>query len=388
LNKNEPFHRITPSAAAALRPNLPHVVDEVIDAVKEAVPVYREGLAPTVSLGVHAALDGFLAQIEGEDRELPARDVYVRFGRAERRNGRSLDALQAAYRAGGRRAWSTLAEHGHEAGIDPQSMYALAEAIFAFIDEVSTASAEGHAFEDTLVARELAEGRRALLEALLSDPQPPPEEVARLAAAAEWHRPERIAALAFKGDEPDGVAVRMPPEALVGRFAGAMWALIPDPDAPGRRAELRRALRDDARGALGPGLPPERVAESARRAELALELVEGALVVADDHLLELVLRTDPVLSSELARQALAPLDELPAGQRARLMETLEAWLDEQGEARPAAKRLHVHVQTVRYRVAQLRDLLGARLDDARGRLELQLALRIRADQAAARRPQR
>jgi hypothetical protein len=384
LNKNEPFRRVAPEAAAALRPALPGVVAAVIDAVQEAVPAYRGVLDPTVRQGVHVALDGFLAQIEGEDRQLPARDVYVRFGRAERRNGRSLDALQTAYRAGGRRAWSALAEQGERAGVEPSAMYALAESVFAFIDEISTASAEGHAFEDTLVTRELVERRRALLEALLAEPQPPDEELAPLAVAADWRPPERLAVLVWIGDEPDRVAARLPPDALVGRIAGAMCALVPDPLAPGRRAELERALRDDARGALGPALPVERIAESARRATLALELaaVDGYLVVADEHVLDLVLRSDPALSGELARQALAALDELPAGQRVRLMETLSAWLDEQGEARPAAERLHVHVQTVRYRVAQLRDLLGERLDDPRGRLELQLALRVRADQSS------
>jgi DNA-binding PucR family transcriptional regulator len=70
------------------------------------------------------------------------------------------------------------------------------------------------------------------------------------------------------------------------------------------------------------------------------------------------------------------LDELPAGQRTRLVETLQAWLDAQGEARPAADHLHVHVQTVRYRVGQLRDVLGGALDDPDGRLELALALRV------------
>jgi DNA-binding PucR family transcriptional regulator len=35
----------------------------------------------------------------------------------------------------------------------------------------------------------------------------------------------------------------------------------------------------------------------------------------------------------------------------------------------------VHVQTVRYRLGQLRDLLGGALDEPRGRLELTLALR-------------
>jgi hypothetical protein len=387
LNKTDadlPFQRVDPETAAALRPFLPAVVAEVIDAVQQAVPVYSGGLDPTVRTGVHAALDGFLAQIEGKDAQLPERNVYVRFGRAERRNGRSLEALLTAYRAGARSAWRALAEHGHAAGVDPQSLYALAESIFAFIDEISSASAEGHAFEESLAARELAERRRALLEALLADPPPAPEELARIAAVADWRAPERLAALAWIGDEPDRVAARMPPDALVGRVEGAMWALVPDSEAPGRRAELERALGDSGRAALGPALPPERVAESARRAGLALALVDsdGALVVADEHLLDLVLRSDLTLAGELARQALAPLAELPEGQRARLLETLAAWLDEQGEARPAAARLHVHVQTVRYRVGQLRDLLGDRLDDPQRRLELQLALRLRGAQSS------
>jgi DNA-binding PucR family transcriptional regulator len=61
------------------------------------------------------------------------------------------------------------------------------------------------------------------------------------------------------------------------------------------------------------------------------------------------------------------------------METLRAWLDAHGEARPAADRLHVHVQTVRYRLDRLRELMGdAALDDPERRLELALALRVRA----------
>ncbi|MFL6152631.1 MAG: helix-turn-helix domain-containing protein [Ornithinibacter sp.] len=40
-----------------------------------------------------------------------------------------------------------------------------------------------------------------------------------------------------------------------------------------------------------------------------------------------------------------------------------------------AERLHVHPQTVRYRVAQLRELFGDSLDDPDARFELALALR-------------
>ncbi len=48
-----------------------------------------------------------------------------------------------------------------------------------------------------------------------------------------------------------------------------------------------------------------------------------------------------------------------------------------GAASSAAAELHVHAQTVRYRVGRLRALLGERLDDPEGRLELELALRAR-----------
>jgi hypothetical protein len=265
--------------------------------------------------------------------------------------------------------------------VDPEALYTLAEAIFAYIDEISAASAEGHARQQSLDAREQQERRRRLVEALLRSPQPPPAEVAGAAAAARWELPERVAALAFDGDAPDRVDARLSASALVTRVDGIGWALLPDPRAPGRRAELDRAL-DGAAAAIGPEVRVAEVGRSARLARLALDLVArpagDGLVQADDHLLDLILHRDPELALELAGRRLAPLDQLPASVRPRLMDTLAAWLDAHGEARPAAAALHVHVQTVRYRLGQLRDLLGDALDDPAARLELTLALRIAA----------
>ena len=335
--------------------------------------MYRGGLDPTVRNGVHVALDAFLDLVSGGEAGLPGRDVYVRFGRAERRNGRSLEALLTAYRAGARRAWSGLAAAGHAAGVDPQAMYTLAEAIFEFIDEISSASAEGHAFEEALAARELAEHRRRLVGALLSDAQPAAAELGELAEAAEWALPATVAVLAYAAP-----AARIPPDVVAAEVDGRWWALVPDPEAPGRRDELERALRGGS-GGLGPAVPLSRTSASGGRAALALQIAEeGELVVASERLLDLVLRQDVGLSGDLAAGALAPLDALPEGQRTRLTETLSAWLDAHGEARPAAERLHVHVQTVRYRLDRLRELFGDALDDPERRLELALALRVRA----------
>jgi hypothetical protein len=367
-----------------LRPGLPQLADEVIAAVQSAVPEYRV-LDRNVRTGVRQALAGFSELADGgEPHGLPAREVYVQFGRGEARSGRSIAALLQAYRVGAQAAWRGLADAGHRAGVDPRLLYSLAESIFAYIDEISAASAEGHAYEQSLAAGEQRERRRRLLEALLADPQPPVEELERAAREAGWELPEHVAALAFDEGVAARVEGRLPPPALV---AGT-WALVPDPDGPGRHDELRRALRPGSPGALGPTVGWERAPDSARRAALALAEIRApageSLVVADDHLLDLALAGDPRAAGDLARRRLAPLEELPAGQRERLPETLAAWLDAQGEARPAADRLHVHVQTVRYRVGQLRDVLGDALDTPDGRLELALALRVsRASSASA-----
>ena len=96
---------------------------------------------------------------------------------------------------------------------------------------------------------------------------------------------------------------------------------------------------------------------------------------AADHTTALLLRSDRRLTQELVRARLAPLAGLGAGPRARLTATLAAWLATQGRLQAVAERLHVHPQTVRYRLAQLRELFGDALEDPQRRFELELALR-------------
>jgi len=379
MNKTAaPWEAISPEVASRLQPALPALVEEIIDAVQVAVPAYERGLDRNVRTGVQQAMEGFLELVAGGDEaQLPGHDVYFAFGRGEARSGRSLDALLSAYRAGARVAWRGMARAGDSAGVDPQELYSLAEAIFAYIDEISAVTAEGYTFEQSLAMRERQEQARRLIEALLAEPQAPPADLRRVAEAAGWDLPESVAVLVFQSDHLDRTGARLPESMPFAQLEGLGWVLVPDPSAPGRRGELRAALRE-ASAALGPAVPPERAAESAQRARLALDALDPErLVIADDHLLELLLHSGGSLAGDLARRRLAPLDELPENTRERLLETLAAWLDAQGEARPAAEALHVHVQTVRYRLGQLRDLLGGALNDPRGRLELALALRAR-----------
>jgi sugar diacid utilization regulator len=160
---------------------------------------------------------------------------------------------------------------------------------------------------------------------------------------------------------------------------GLVCALVPDAGAPGRRAEIQRAL-GRRRAALGPDLPPTEVWRSARRAHALHRLVsEGVvgerLATTEDHLGALVVHGEGGLARELAARRLAPLADRTPASRARLLDTLAAWLDHQGSVPRVAETLDVHPQTVRYRLRQLRELFGERLDDPEWRFELMLALR-------------
>jgi hypothetical protein len=377
---------IGPEVAAALRPHVGGVVNDVLAAVVEEVAPFKEWLEGSRNLreGVEQGLAGFLELLEsGDDGLLPRREVYFDFGRGELRAGRSIDAVLTAYRVAAQATWRSMATAGHAAGLDPQALYRVAEGIFAYMDRLSAATAEGFAYERSVRAGQRRDGRKRLVELLLRVPACARGELERDATEVGWRVPPALAVLAFPDERVTRMAARLPADSLVARVGTMGYAVVPDPDAPGRHGAIARGLAA-VRCALGPTVTPAGAGASARLARLALGLPCGApgLVVVDERRVDLLLMQDKALADGLAASALGPLDALPAGQRARLEQSLDAWLRHQGEVRLVAAELHVHAQTVRYRVGRLRDLLGDHLTSSDGRLELELALRARRLSAA------
>jgi PucR C-terminal helix-turn-helix domain len=381
---------LPPELAGALRPVLPDLAQDIIEAIGREVPAYARPLegpfGRALRVGVQRALARFVDGIEDPAAgDGGAREIYVALGRGEMRGGRSLDALLSAYRLGARLAWERFVAAGEAAGHEPRTLYRLASAIFDYIDGISAESVEGFAEERAAAEGERQRRRRSLARLLARD-DVAPEEVRDLARLAGWARPATLAALVVgdrSGDEPDAdrLASRLGAGAIAAAEGALAIAWVPDPEAPGRRAQLEAAL-DGELAALGPAVAPERAAVSLVRARAAYALAVdgrldgGRLVVADEHLPALLLHGgDGALAADLAARALAPLDDLRPGARGRLRTTLRAWLDHPGQVTRVAGELHVHPQTVRYRVAQLRELFGERLDDADARFELALALR-------------
>jgi hypothetical protein len=378
---DQPWHELPPEIAGVFRPVLADVADEMIDAVR-TVPAYARPIdgafGEGIRAGVQEALRHFLAEVQA-GTSVPRADVYTTLGRGEMRAGRSMESLLSAYRIGARVAWRRFAAVGVAAGLEPETLYLLAESIFAYIDVLSAESAEGHALEQSAVAGE-AELRRRRLARMLVREQPAEVSVVRAAAnEAAWPLPRKVAVLAVTGPQRQPVASHLGVEAISDTIGETLVAVIPDPDGPGRRAAVERAVREaGATAGLGTTVAWGNAAVSFARATAALALADGSpsLIVASEQAGRLLLRSDQSLAEELATERLAPLAELSPRQRARMVDTLRAWLAEQGRLTPVATRLGVHPQTVRYRLARLRELFGESLDDPDERFWLELALRV------------
>ena len=88
----------------------------------------------------------------------------------------------------------------------------------------------------------------------------------------------------------------------------------------------------------------------------------------------LVLTADPAALADLREQVLAPLAGLRPATAEKLTDTLRSWLLHHGRREEVAEELFVHPQTVRYRMGQLRELYGGRLDEPHTVLALIIAL--------------
>jgi PucR C-terminal helix-turn-helix domain len=374
-----------------IEPELDAITEEIMDTIAREVPEYARPFEGSfgrgVRTGVTEALRQFLALIRSPSGARgQGREVYVALGRGELRQGRTLDSLQSAYRVGARVAWRRVAEAARRAGLGPDTISLLAESIFAYIEEISADSVEGYAEARSMIEDERRRRRRELVELLLREPPAEAADLRAAAAAAGWRLPPTAAALAVAEEVLDRLAGRLPPDALTARIDGVGCAIVPDPDGPGRRAEVERALGAGRTAALGPpaGLADLAGSWSLARATLraveagAIEATDGP-VRADDALPALLLFENRGLVERIAARRLAPLAELTPKARRRMEETALAYVQHQGNAAAMARALGLHAQTARYRLGRLRELLGSELDDPDARFELELALRAARD---------
>ncbi|MFB6704559.1 PucR family transcriptional regulator [Streptomyces sp. NPDC056333] len=229
---------------------------------------------------------------------------------------------------------------------------------------------------------------QALLEEILVDPAVTgPDSADRIAVAHTGDEavalvplPARAAPPADGTDlaEADGTAGATTAKEDPALHADALLAAV--------RAPLSAGLSDDGRLTLGVSAAvhsPEGLRgalEEARHARRVAAARPGRVCAAGHHELASHVLLLPFVPDDVRRaftaRLLDPLRDYDRRHRAELIPTLEAFLDCDGSWTRCAARLHLHVNTLRYRVGRIEQLTGRDLSRLEDKLDFFLALRM------------
>lgn len=373
----------------ALAAGLPALLDDVAGQFRDQWPEFAAFLdaeraevtqavaGATVDLAARAVADA----AGGPTEPLPdlVRLLFTEVGAAQYRDGRQLSDLLAAYRLAARVGWRHMGRIATEAGAPAPVLAALADEMFVLVDALASATADGYVAEHAEQASSRERLREELAQLLLAD-RSSAAGVRELAARCGWRPPATAALVLLDSEDPTArdTLRRFGPDSLPVRWGSLLGAVVPDAGGPGGRERLVAALAG-VRAVVGPTVPLDKLPGAGRITETADRLrrdgvVDGDPLFVEEHLDTIIVHRDRELLAALRRRALVPLDGHTAGARARLEETLSAWLRHAGDRAAVAADLHIHPQTVRYRLKQLREAFGPALDDPDSRLRLTLAL--------------
>ncbi|MGI5260977.1 PucR family transcriptional regulator [Streptomyces angustmyceticus] len=212
---------------------------------------------------------------------------------------------------------------------------------------------------------------QSLLEEMLVDPGTfGPEPSDRIAVAHTGDEAVALVPLPVP-DEPADAPI-------TGLHADQLLSVVREP--------LSRGLADDGRLTVGVSAAVHSAEglrgalEEARHARRVAAARTGRVCAAGheelaSHVLLLPFVPDDVRRAFTAR-LLDPLRDYDRKHRAELIPTLEAFLDCDGSWTRCAGRLHLHVNTLRYRVGRIEQLTGRDLSRLEDKLDFFLALRM------------
>ncbi|MEI5528166.1 PucR family transcriptional regulator ligand-binding domain-containing protein [Streptomyces brasiliscabiei] len=212
---------------------------------------------------------------------------------------------------------------------------------------------------------------QALLEEILVDPLATgPEPSDRIAVAHTGEEAIALVPLPAVSAEHDGSEAGLHADTLLAAVRGPLTAGLDDDGRLTLGVSAAVHSAEGLRGAL----------EEARHARRVAAARSGRVCAAGhqelaSHVLLLPFVPDDVRRAFTAR-LLDPLRDYDRRHRAELIPTLEAFLDCDGSWTRCAARLHLHVNTLRYRVGRIEQLTSRDLSRLEDKLDFFLALRM------------
>lgn len=409
---NAPWSQVPADVADLLRPHLEAAATEMMHEIRASVPEYARPPNSRYGERMHRSVSRtvglFVDAIGRPEVSLdPITEIYREIGTYEARHGRGLDGLQTAIRVSGQVACRRFIRDAYRLDWPREVLGLITESLFVFLEEAARAGAQGYAEAQARLATERERHRSRLCALLVADPPAGHRALLQLAGVAGWDAPRTIAVIALSA--PDGAEeVPVLPAAVLEQVTDqGAFLIIPDPDGPGQERLISASVR--GRGAaLGPTVPLTCGAVSLRWANHGLSLVEKGILapepvarpraqgrggstvsgperrgeIADrarvvrcvDHLPTLVASMSRDLVAAAAASRLGALQEIPAARRDPLVRTLLTYMASGDNAVVTARMLHIHQQTVRYRIRRLEELCGVEIFEPAHRLEVMIIL--------------
>jgi len=329
-------------------------------------------------------------------------DAVSRLGREAAQQGISAGPVVQLYLSAARRLWRDLPMVVRSR--NSEAVRAAAAAVLHVIDEAVATLAEGY----NLARRDLIRREETLRREVIDDLLRGDSDLGGLVERAEpfgldLTRVHQVALAAPDRRLPDSDLATSALESvifnrlgdrdvIVATKDGLLVVLAPaDPATAGRAApatDLGRLMHDEldrlrhgrpwrvAVGRAHPGLYG--IARSYEEAREALTMagrlhVDNPVVNAHDLLVYRVLLRDQPAIVDLVQAVLTPLVQARGGAQP-LLDTLAAYFETGGVATESARRLHISVRTVTYRLDRIAALTGYEPADPANRFMLQAAV--------------
>ncbi|MGY1680136.1 PucR family transcriptional regulator [Geodermatophilus sp. SYSU D01176] len=342
------------------------------------------------------------AAIHGRGAEAWELDAVRELGRRAAAQGVGARRAVDLYLSAAWRLWRHLPVVARSS--DPEKVRAAAEAVLRVLDDAVGVLVDGHQAE----RREMIRREEAVRAEFVDDLLRGDADVSRMVERAEpfgidLGKPHHVALVAARDAEAtvDRAATALE-RAVVDRFGdrevlvavkdGRIVVVVPGADtaagAASRGADIGALLQQDLRRLRTPGrwrVAAGRAFPGVWGVPRSYEEAREALAVADrlgldadvvharDLLVYRVLGRDQAAIVDLVRDVLGPLERVRGGADV-LIDTLQGYFDAGDVATEAARRLHVSVRTVTYRLARVAQLTGHHVSRPDQRFSLQAAV--------------
>lgn len=301
-------------------------------------------------------------------------DPLREWARARATEGVRLEDLLRSFGLAHQVGWELLRRHARSS--ETESLLDLAAPLARYVDRVSTVVTETYLAERELLVSEEERRARTLLDRLAVDSP---------LDASESELADRLGVPVQDAYSPFAIVLPGRPAhshaALAARLRHAGWKLaVTQSDCVVGITWRQLALADlgdapDAVLAIAEPTPRRELAEAREEvmilAEHGREVGLAGRLRAEDHMVEILLGRSPQIALRLRANVLGPLDAHDRGELSRTLRTMIACrLD-----RTAASRaLHVHRNTLAYRLKRIEEITGLDLDSPRDIACVYLAL--------------